>query len=131
MSIASGLLDLFVCIQPAHTMTTPQPTPGTTPAIPGPQIETPQGLEPIYTNLARIAHSPADFVIDFAQMLPGENKAAVRARILMSPLSAKLLLRALTENLARYEANLGEITVPSNLAENLFRPFQPPEPPKE
>jgi len=49
----------------------------------------------------------------------------------MSPLSAKLLLRALTENLARYEANLGEITVPSNLAENLFRPFQPPEPPKE
>jgi len=94
-------------------------------------METPQGLEPIYTNLARIAHSPADFVIDFAQMLPGENKAAIRARILMSPLSAKLLLRALTENLARYEANLGEITVPSNLAENLFRPFQPPEPPKE
>jgi len=37
----------------------------------------------------------------------------------------------LTENLARYEANLGEITVPSNLADNLFRPFQPPEHPKE
>jgi hypothetical protein len=94
-------------------------------------METPQGLEPIYTNLARIAHSPADFVIDFAQILPGENKAAVRARILMSPLSAKLLLRALTENLARYEANLGEINVPTTLAENLFRPFHPPEPPKE
>lgn len=94
-------------------------------------METPQGLEPMYTNLARIAHSPADFVIDFAQILPGENKAAVLARILMSPLSAKLLLRALTENLARYEANLGEITVPTSLAENLFRPFHPPEPPKE
>lgn len=94
-------------------------------------METPQGLEPIYTNLARIAHSPADFVIDFAQILPGENKAAVRARILMSPLSAKLLLRALTENLARFEANLGEINVPTTLAENLFRPFHPPEPPKE
>lgn len=107
-------------------MTTPQSN-----AIPGPQLETPQDLEPIYTNLARIAHSPADFVIDFAQMLPGENKAAVRARILMSPLSAKLLLRALTENLARYEANLGEIPVPTNLAENLFRPFHPPEHPKE
>ena len=93
-------------------------------------METPQDLEPIYTNLARIAHSPADFVIDFAQILPGENKAAVRARILMSPLSAKLLLRALTENLARYEANLGEINVPTTLAENLFRPFHPPEPPK-
>ena len=107
-------------------MTTPQPT-----ATPGPQLETPQDLEPIYTNLARIAHSPADFVIDFAQMLPGENRAAVRARILMSPLSAKLLLRALTENLARYEANMGEIPLPTTLAENLFRPFHPPEHPKE
>jgi hypothetical protein len=103
----------------------------TTPPIPTPQIEIPAGLEPIYTNLARIAHSPADFVIDFAQILPGEQKAGIRARVLMSPLSAKLLLRALAENLARYESNLGEISVPTNLAENLFRPFQPPEPPKE
>jgi hypothetical protein len=93
-------------------------------------MEIPPDLQPIYTNLARISHSPADFVIDFAQLLPGEIKASVRARVLMSPLSAKLLLRALTENLARYESNLGEITVPTNLAENLFRPFQPPEPPK-
>ena len=105
-------------------MTIPQPTPS-------PQMEVPQDLETVYSNLARIAHSPADFVIDFAQILPGENKAAIRARILMSPLSAKLLLRALTENLARYETNLGEITIPSNLADNLFRPFQPPEHPKE
>ena len=109
-------------------MSNPQPNPPT----PGPQMEAPQNLEPIYTNLARIAHSPADFVIDFAQILPGENKAVVQARILMSPLSAKLLVRALTENLARYESNLGEIHVPSTLAENLFRPFQqPPEHPKE
>ncbi len=51
----------------------------------------------------------------------------------MSPLSAKLLLRALTENLARYEAAFGEINVPVNtsLAEHLFRPHQPPEPPKD
>jgi len=94
-------------------------------------METPQGLQPTYSNLARIAHSPADFVIDFAQILPGENKANVCSRILMSPLSAKLLLRALSENIARYEANLGEISVPTTLAENLFRPFHPPEHPKE
>jgi hypothetical protein len=96
-------------------------------------MEIPQGLEPIYTNLARISHSPADIVIDFAQILPGEAKASVRARVLMTPLSAKLLLRALKENLARYEAALGEINVPSanTLADNLFKPFQPPEPPKE
>jgi hypothetical protein len=52
----------------------------------------------------------------------------------MTPLSAKLLVRALTENIARYEAAFGAINVPVNstLAENLFKPFQPPnEPPKE
>ena len=91
------------------------------------------GLEPIYTNLARISHSPADIVIDFAQILPGETKASVRARILMTPLSAKLLLRALKENIARYEAALGEINVPNpnTLADNLIGRIQPPEPPKE
>jgi hypothetical protein len=96
-------------------------------------MEIPPGLEPIYTNLARISHSPADIVIDFAQILPGETKAGVRARILMTPLSAKLLLRALKENIARYEAALGEINVPNSttLADNLFGRLQPPEPPKE
>lgn len=81
----------------------------------------------------RIAHSPADLVLDFAHLLPGETTATIKARILMSPLSAKLLYRALGDNLARYEAAFGEITVPGNssLAEHLFRPFQPPEPPKE
>jgi len=103
----------------------------TPPQPPGPQLEVPQDLEPTYTNLARISHSPADFVIDFAQMIPGENKASVRARVFMSPLSAKLLLRALTENISRYESALGEIALPTTLADNLFRPFQPPDQPKE
>ena len=96
-------------------------------------MEIPSGLELIYSNLARISHSPADIVIDFAQILPGEAKASVRARILMTPLSAKLLLHALNENLARYEASLGVINVPNpnTLADNLFKPFHPPEPPKE
>lgn len=110
-------------------MTTPTPQP----QAQGPRIEIPEGLKPLYTNLARIAHSPADIVIDFAQILPGEPKSTVQARILMTPLSAKLLLRALQENLARYEAAFGEINVPhgSTLADNLFKGLQPPEPPKE
>jgi hypothetical protein len=107
-------------------MTTPPPAPG-------PKINNPEGMEPAYANLARISHSPADIVIDFAHILPGETSANIRARVVMTPLSAKLLLRALTENIARYEAAFGEITVPSNssLAESLFRPHPPPEPPKE
>jgi len=110
-------------------MTTPaqqQPTPG-------PKINIPDELKPVYANLARISHSPADIVLDFAQLLPGENKANIQARVLMTPLSAKLLLRALQENLSRYETTFGEISIPKNntLAENLFKGLQPPEPPKE
>jgi hypothetical protein len=101
---------------------------------PGPKINVPEGMQPAYTNLARISHSPADIVIDFAHILPGETTANIRSRVVMTPLSAKLLLRALHENIARYEAAFGEINVPSNssLAESLFKPPpHPPEPPKE
>lgn len=112
-------------------MTTPQQPPKPS----GPNLILPPELELVYANLARIAHSPSDIVVDFAHLLPGENSAKIRSRVVMTPLSAKLLLRALTENIARYEAAFGEIRLPSNstLADNLFRPFQnpPPEPPKE
>ncbi len=96
-----------------------------------PTLEIPPGLDTVYCNLARISHSPADIVIDFAHLLPADTNAVVKARVLMSPLSAKLLLRALSENLARFEAAFGEIVVPVNtsLAEHLFRPHQSPEDP--
>jgi len=102
-------------------MTTPKKQP------PGPKIHSPEDLQTIYTNLARIAHSPADIVIDFAHLLPGQKTATVNARVLMTPLSAKLLLRALSDNISRYEAAFGEIQMPvnSSLAENLFRPHKP------
>jgi hypothetical protein len=110
-------------------MTTPTPQQPT----PGPKIEIPEDLKPLYSNLARISHSPADIVIDFAQILPGETRAVIQSRVLMTPLSAKLLMRAIQENLARYEAAFGEINIPKNndLATNLFKGIQPPEPPKE
>jgi hypothetical protein len=103
-------------------MTTPQKK------TPGPKLENPNNLNTVYSNLARIAHSPADIVIDFAHLLPGEKSATVNARVLMTPLSAKLLLRALADNISRYEAAFGEIHMPVNstLAENLFRPHHPP-----
>jgi hypothetical protein len=96
---------------------------------PNTSLEVPAELQPVYANLVRIAHSPADMVFDFAHLLPGESRARIGARILMSPLSAKLLFKALGENLARYEAAFGEIKVPagsSSLADHLFKPFQQP-----
>ncbi len=67
--------------------------------------------EGIYSNLAIITHSPAEFVIDFTRVLPGVPKAKVHARIIMTPQHAKLLLRALEDNIAKYELKFGEIKI--------------------
>jgi hypothetical protein len=73
--------------------------------------------EGIYSNLAIISHSPAEFVVDFTRVLPGVPKAKVHARIIMTPQHAKLLMRALHDNIARYENSHGEINIdnPNNL----------------
>ncbi len=65
--------------------------------------------EGIYSNLALIAHSPAEFFIDFARMVPGAPKATVQSRIIMTPAHIKFLMNALKENIDKYEAQFGEI----------------------
>ncbi len=65
--------------------------------------------EGIYSNLAIISHSPAEFIIDFTRILPGTPKAKVHARIVMTPQHAKLLSRALKDNIAKFEQIYGEI----------------------
>ena len=97
-----------------------------------PPMDVPEDLLPIYSNLVRITHSPSEIILDFSRMLPGQISPHVLARILMSPIGAKLLLRALAENIARYESNFGEIRLPgeSPLANDLFRQVKPPEPPE-
>ncbi len=75
-------------------------------------IELPGDLDAIYSNFAIINHSPSEIVMDFARLLPNIPKAKVAARILMTPLNAKLLLKALQENLAKYEEKFGEIRLP-------------------
>ncbi len=99
-------------------------------------IDVPADLKPEYANLARIAHAPAEFVLDFARLLPGDGKATVTARVIMTPIGIKLFAQALAENINRFEATFGKINLPSGgptLADFLFRPFQPPsgESPKE
>ena len=65
--------------------------------------------EGIYSNLAIITHSPAEFIIDFVKMMPGVPKAKVKSRIILTPQHAKRLYKALKENVAKYEAIHGEI----------------------
>lgn len=101
--------------------------PKKSPPIKFPPMTVPKDLEAIYINLVRIAHSPSEMVFDFAHLLPGSRPAKVRTRIVMSPLGAKLLERALSENIKRYEASFGDISVPGSksLADFLFRPTPP------
>ncbi len=97
-------------------------------------LEIPADLQPAYANLARIAHAPAEFVMDFARLLPGDSKAIVTARVILSPVALKLFVQAVNENLARFEASFGTINIPSggsSLADSLFKPPHPPEPPQD
>ncbi|HEV2353139.1 MAG TPA: DUF3467 domain-containing protein [Puia sp.] len=62
-----------------------------------------------YANLAIITHSHAEFVIDFVNVMPGTPKSKVRARIILTPQHAKRFMKALTENVGRFEAANGKI----------------------
>ncbi len=94
-------------------------------------IEIPPNMDAIYANFAVITHSPSEIIIDFAQVLPNAPQARIHARTVMTPLNAKLLLRALQENLERYEAQFGEIRMPTSGGDDLARQFfggpKPPE----
>lgn len=84
--------------------------------------------EGIYSNLAIITHSPAEFVIDFTRILPGVPKARVQARLIMTPQHTKLLMSAIRDNLQKYEEKFGEIKIHGEEAAN---PFGFQIPPKE
>ena len=62
-----------------------------------------------YANLAIITHSHSEFVIDFVNVMPGTPKSKVKSRIILTPQHAKRLMKALTENIGRYESVNGSI----------------------
>lgn len=64
-----------------------------------------------YANLAIISHSPTEFVIDFAAIMPGVPKAKIKSRIILAPEHAKRLLLSLQDNITRYESSVGRIEV--------------------
>ena len=62
-----------------------------------------------YANLAMIAHSSSEFVIDFIRLMPGLPKAKVKARVVITPEHAKRLLAALADNIHKFEESFGQI----------------------
>jgi hypothetical protein len=71
-----------------------------------------------YANMAIIAHSSSEFIIDFIRNMPNTPKAKVQSRIILNTEQAKRLLLTLQENIAKYEEHYGEITIPNNHSNN-------------
>lgn len=84
-------------------------------------IDMPKNLTAVYSNVAFMRYTPAEILIDFAQVLPGTPRGQILSRIIMSPMHAKMLQRALAENIAKYERQFGEIRMPLPLADQFFR----------
>ena len=77
-------------------------------------IEIPADLEEVYSNLAVIAHSSSEFVMDFIRVMPNMPKSKVKARVIMNAEHAKRLMYALQQNIEKYEQQFGEIVLPEN-----------------
>ena len=69
----------------------------------------PDKAQGVFANLALIAHTPTEFVLDFAQLMPGVPQANVVARVVVTPDQAKKILGALQNNIAQYEKKFGTI----------------------
>lgn len=81
-----------------------QPAPGQL------NIELPEDIaEGEYSNLAIISHSHSEFVVDFIRLVPNVPKAKVKSRIILTPGHAKRLLKALADNVKKYEGQYGVI----------------------
>ncbi len=75
--------------------------------------------EGIYSNMAVISHSSTEFILDFLRIMPNSPKAKVKSRIILTPEHAKRLLRALADNIEKFEEQLDE----TNKAEAFNSPF--------
>lgn len=73
-------------------------------------VELPSDLDAIYSNIAFITHSPSEIIVDFGRVLPNVPKAKIHARVILTPMNAKLLHQALGENLDKFEAKFGKIS---------------------
>lgn len=62
-----------------------------------------------YANLAIITHSHAEFIVDFVNVMPGTPKSKVKSRIILTPFHAKRFMKAMVENVKKFEAANGTI----------------------
>lgn len=92
------------------------------------RLEIPASLSAVYANGVIISQNTGEILLDFVQVLPHDPRARAQARVVLTPTSAKALLRALAQNLELYEQKHGEIQLPpqpATLADQLFGSVKP------
>lgn len=92
------------------------------------RLEIPANLNAAYSNAVIVSQTNTEIVLDFLQVMPNDPRARVQTRVVMTPVNAKLFLRALENNLSRYEDKHGEVTLPPqpiSLADQLFGSIKP------
>jgi hypothetical protein len=92
------------------------------------RIEYPPNQVATYANAAIVNSTHSEIILDFLQILPNDPRGKVTQRIALTPANAKLLMNALRDNLAQFEAKHGEITLPPKpvtLADQLFQVAKP------
>lgn len=93
----------------------------------GMQIDISTNLEDgVYSNMALITHSSAEFIFDFLRLLPGRRQPKVVSRVILAPEHAKRLLMALQENISKYERSFGKINL-HEPGERTIAPFNLPK----
>ena len=66
-------------------------------------------LQGMYSNLVMIQHHAEEFTLNFVYVFPNATQGKLLASMIVSPGHAKRILRALTENISRFESLYGPI----------------------
>ena len=75
-----------------------------------PQINAdPADTEGVYSNVFFIAASRAEFILDFARVVPGVKGARLKSRVIVSPHRMKALVKALESQIESYEKKFGTL----------------------
>lgn len=79
-----------------------------------------QSATGVYSNLMMISHRKEEFILDFLFVQPqrtpqGQAIATLRSRVVTTPEHMKRILKAIEENISRYEQTFGPIQAATDM----------------
>lgn len=93
---------------------------------PQPRIRNATDFKTIYVNFAQTAASAMDISLGVGEAGPTQDgvvEVEMRARLVMAPLQAKIMIGMLFQVIQQYEKQFGKIAVPPVVASQLIAPM--------